>query len=206
MSTKNLLLIFTKNPELGKVKTRLAKTIGDERALTVYKALLKHTHKTTKDLDVEKHVYYSNEIVENDLWKKGFKKYVQEGEDLGIRMKNAFLNGFAEGYENIVIIGSDMFAITENHLKEAFEKLNSNSVVIGPAEDGGYYLLGMQKDQTFVLDHKEWSTESVFPDTVKDIQERNLSFDTIETLNDIDTEEDLMQSSDEVLEKLGFVK
>jgi len=149
---KNLLLIFTRNPEIGKVKTRLAKTIGNEKALEIYILLLEKTKEITKDLNCDKAVYYSVKIRENDIWDENiYQKHQQKGEDLGIRMQNAFLKGFNDGYEKIMIVGSDLFDITPNHINEAFEKLNSNDVVIGPAEDGGYYLLGMKKNHPAIF-------------------------------------------------------
>lgn len=130
--SKNLLLIFTRNPKLGKVKTRLAKTIGDEAALDVYKHLLNHTKQVTKNLSCDKAVYYSVKVRENDIWDATtYQKHLQNGNDLGIRMLNAFQQAFSTGYEKVVIIGSDLPDLTSEHINEAFEKLNSNDVVMG---------------------------------------------------------------------------
>ncbi len=108
--TKNLLLIFTRNPELGKVKTRLASTVGDQNALDIYKFLLQHTKKITKDLNVDKAVYYSVKIRENDIWNATvYQKHQQHGDDLGMRMQNAFQHAFNCGYEKVIIIGSDLY-------------------------------------------------------------------------------------------------
>ena len=111
---KNQLIIFIKNPVLGKVKTRLAKYIGDRSALQIYLSLLKHTFKITKELeDVVKVVYYSDVVEEDDMWiSTSFGKSLQEGNDLGMRMKNAFQTAFNEGAERVVIIGSDCFELT----------------------------------------------------------------------------------------------
>ena len=97
---KNLLFIFVRNPELGKVKTRLAQSIGDNTALEVYKFLLEKTKKITSNLDYDRAIYYSEKIRNNDIWKKNkYQKFQQEGDDLGIRMINAFKNSFDSGYE-----------------------------------------------------------------------------------------------------------
>ncbi len=142
MENKNLLIIFTRNPELGKCKTRLAATVGDEAALNIYSFLLEHTVAITKDLAVEKQVHYSVKIRKNDLWDKSvYSKNKQEGPDLGMRMHYAFEQGFEQGYKNIIIIGSDMFDMNQTDLEVAFEALNRSNFVIGPATDGGYYLL-----------------------------------------------------------------
>ena len=188
--SKNLLLIFTRNPELGKVKTRLAKTVGDESALNIYKFLLNHTKEVTQNLNCDKAVYYSVKVRENDIWDANiFQKYAQSGDDLGLRMQNAFQQAFNNSYEKVLIIGSDLFDLQEKHINEAFEELNSNDVVIGPAEDGGYYLLGMKKLQPLIFHNKEWGTATVLKDTLNDLQ--NVSVHLLETLNDVDVFDDI---------------
>jgi len=187
---KNLVLIFTRNPELGKVKTRLAKTIGNEKALDIYKILLNKTKETTQRLNCDKAVYYSVKIRENDIWNtETYQKHQQIGNDLGIRMLNAFAKGFEAGYEKIIIIGSDLFDLTPKHINDAFNKLTNHDVVIGPAEDGGYYLLGMKKLHKTIFKNKNWGTESVRKDTLQDL--KNNTTYLLETLNDIDVYEDL---------------
>ncbi|REH56111.1 hypothetical protein C7448_101143 [Tenacibaculum gallaicum] len=188
--SRNLLLIFTRNPELGKVKTRLAKTIGEETALDIYKFLLEHTKRVTQNLTCDKAVYYSVKVRENDIWDATlYQKHLQEGNDLGIRMHNAFQQAFSNGYEKVIIIGSDLPDLTSEHINQAFQKLNSNGVVIGPAEDGGYYLLGMKKLHATVFQHKDWGTSTVRKDTLNDLQ--NESVHLLETLNDVDVFEDI---------------
>lgn len=188
--SKNLLIIFTRNPELGKVKTRLAKSIGDENALTIYKTLLDRTEKTTRNLTCDKAIYYSVKIRENDIWDASiYQKHQQRGNDLGIRMLNAFSEAFSNKYDKVAIIGSDLFDLNPNHINEAFEELNNNDIVIGPAHDGGYYLLGMKSIYSQVFKNKDWGTSTVFNDTIKDL--KNESIHLLETLNDIDVYDDL---------------
>ena len=128
--SKNLLLIFTRNPELGKTKTRLAKTIGDEAALEIYKFLLDHTREVTQNLTCDKAVYYSVKIRENDIWNASvYQKHQQNGDDLGERMYNAFQDAFTNNYEKVLIVGSDLYDLKPHHINNAFEKLNSNDVV-----------------------------------------------------------------------------
>lgn len=187
---KNLILIFTRNPELGKVKTRLAKTIGNKKALEIYTLLLQKTKEVTIDLDCDKAVYYSVKIREDDIWNENnYQKHLQKGSDLGIRMQNAFINAFNTGYEKVLIVGSDLFDLTPKHINDAFEKLNTNDVVIGPAEDGGYYLLGMKKNHPLIFKNKEWGTSSVRKDTLNDL--KNTKTALLEELNDIDMYDDL---------------
>jgi len=123
-TSKKALIIFTRNPELGKVKTRLAKTVGDESALNIYKFLLQHTVEITKDLHVDKYVFYSEEIHKNDAWDSDiFRKRLQSGNDLGEKMHNAFVEVFNMGYEMAIVIGCDMFEMERMDLETAFEAL-----------------------------------------------------------------------------------
>ncbi|WBX73544.1 TIGR04282 family arsenosugar biosynthesis glycosyltransferase [Tenacibaculum pacificus] len=192
--SKNILLIFTRNPELGKTKTRLAKTVGDETALTIYKFLLAKTNEITANLNCDKAVYYSVKIRDNDIWDtKIYQKHQQKGEDLGIRMENAFKNSFDEKYEKVLIIGSDLYDLSEEIIEDAFDKLNSNDVVIGPAEDGGYYLLGMKTLHPDVFQNKAWGTETVRKDTLNDLQKVNVHL--LKELNDVDVFEDIENHS-----------
>ncbi|MCK0157366.1 TIGR04282 family arsenosugar biosynthesis glycosyltransferase [Cellulophaga sp. F20128] len=189
-SNHNLLLIFTRNPELGKCKTRLATKVGDEIALDIYKFLLAHTVAITKNVDATKQVHYSTSIWENDIWENDiFDKKLQSGEDLGIRMQNAFKQGFEEGYQNIIVVGSDMYDIETNDIENAFEQLSKHDFVIGPAEDGGYYLLGMRIFNTAVFKNKKWGTETVLNDTLNDLNNNTLKLLTPK--NDVDYYEDI---------------
>lgn len=187
---KNLLLIFTRNPELGQVKKRLAAKIGDEAALNIYLFLLKHTAKITEKLAVDKKVYYSEKVGNGDIWDETiYKKKVQTGSELGERMKNAFQEGFQEGYEKIIIIGSDLYDLERRDLEKAFQALEKSDYVIGPAVDGGYYLLGMKSLNLDLFKNKSWSTDSVFRETIKDMNTKNITI--LEKRNDIDHFEDI---------------
>ncbi|MBU2995478.1 TIGR04282 family arsenosugar biosynthesis glycosyltransferase [Cellulophaga baltica] len=194
MNTKNLLLIFTRNPELGKGKTRLAATVGKETALEIYKFLLARTVEITENLDLTKQVYYSETIWDNDIWENSiYQKRVQCGENLGKRMINAFKDGFETGFEKIIIIGSDMFDLSQADIENAFTQLNDNDFVIGPAEDGGYYLLGMKHLETSVFENKDWGTESVLDATLSDLKNKKIKL--LEERNDVDVYEDIKDIS-----------
>ena len=194
-TSQNLLIIFTKNPEPGKVKTRLAIDIGDRAAFEVYKFLLQHTVSVTKNLPVRKKVYYSEAIVDKDIWNlELYSKKLQEGKELGERMKNAFKEGFEEGYKNIVIIGSDLYDLKQEDLENAFYLLQEKEVVLGPATDGGYYLLGMNQLFPEVFQGKEWGTSSVFQETVKDLKGKDIGF--LEARNDVDYYSDIKDHKD----------
>ncbi|EAY24146.1 TIGR04282 family arsenosugar biosynthesis glycosyltransferase [Microscilla marina] len=192
MPHKNLLLIFTKNPIKGKVKTRLAQSVGETKALEVYQYLLQHTRKVTQCLDADKAVFYADFVASNDEWHHhDYQKFVQQGDDLGIRMGNAFRQGFAQGYQHIVIIGSDCAQITSEIITEAFVALTTHDVAIGPAKDGGYYLLGMNQLHAEVFQNKTWSTPTVLAQTRQDFENMQATIYTLPQLSDIDTAADL---------------
>lgn len=186
---KNLLLIFTRNPEYGKVKTRLAEGLGNELTLQLYEFLLKHTAEVTKDLTCQKRVFYSEFIEQKDIFEGDFQKRAQQGEDLGERMFNAFTEGFKDGFEKIVIIGSDLYDLAEKDLDRAFEKLDDSDVVLGPAQDGGYYLLGLKKIYPQIFQNKKWGSDTVFRETLEDLKEQKIY--KLAIRNDIDVFEDL---------------
>ena len=189
---KRLLLIFYRNPVIGGVKTRLAKTAGDEKALAVYLFMAAHTRRLTENLLVDKRVYYSDFIDREDAWDNhSFQKFIQAGDDLGERMLNAFREGYRDGYEAISIIGTDCLELTSSILASAFQELNQKDVVLGPAKDGGYYLLGMTRLWPEFFQGKAWSTSSVAKDTIRDCEQLELSYSLLPVLQDVDEEADL---------------
>lgn len=188
---KPAIIIFIKNPELGKAKTRLAATVGDERALAIYKELLRHTRETVLKIEYcEKHLFYSSFVDEKDDWPNDqFTKKLQPSGDLGTRIITAFEDVFQTN-QPVLIVGSDCASLTSEILEEAIEKLKENDFVIGPAEDGGYYLIGMNEFTPAVFKDIAWSTEQVLPQTISKIQEHGWTFGLLPTLSDIDYEED----------------
>lgn len=187
---KNHLIIFCKNPILGQCKTRLAASIGPEKALKVYEFLLNHTAKITSELSAKRIVYYSQQIVQNDFFDPNhFEKALQRGDDLGARMAHALEQSFAQGAEKAMVIGSDLFDISAELIQQAFQALNTHQTVMGPAKDGGYYLIGMTQFNAEVFRNKNWGTPSVFSDTLSNLKP-DLPF-LLPEKNDIDTIEDL---------------
>lgn len=189
---KELLIIFYRNPELGKVKTRLAASIGDEKALAIYLLLSAHTREVSENLGIDKTLYYTDFVDREDNWSLAkFKKEIQTGRDLGERMRNALAAGFEQGYQKIVIIGTDCFELTPEIIEQSFERLDHHDAVIGPALDGGYYLLGMKKLIPEIFKNKTWSTESVCTETMKDFERLNLGYSLSPPLRDVDEVKDL---------------
>lgn len=187
---RNLLIIFTRPPKLGKVKTRLANDVGEQAALDIYNFLLQHTFSISRELQVEKMVYYAGEIPEIDIWDNSvYKKKLQQGKDLGERMHRAFEEGFSLGFRNIILIGSDLYDLTHCDLEKAFSQLEKHEYVIGPAQDGGYYLIGMKQPNAEVFSNKIWGTSSVFQETLKDLRGKKISY--LEYRNDIDVYSDI---------------
>jgi uncharacterized protein len=198
---KNALIVFVKTPILGKVKTRLAADIGDKKALAIYEILLEKTFKISQEANENTFVYYADEIIENDIWQgeKIIKKLQNTNPDLGQRMLFAFQEVFNEGYQNVLIIGSDNYEITHEYLTKGFECLAKKDAIIGLAHDGGYYELGITADASknnpellnALFQNKKWSHDNVGNEAITALQSHNLTFEYLPTLRDIDTVKDL---------------
>jgi len=190
-----LLLIYYRNPALGKVKTRLAAGIGDEAALAVYYRLASHTRELVAALAVDCRVCYSDFIDREDAWPNlRFQKTLQHGSDLGERMSNSFRQAFADGYRHVVIIGTDCLELTTAVVQTAFDQLAAHDVVIGPARDGGYYLLGMKQWHATLFQNKKWGSSSVLADTLNDTARLQMHVKQLVTLTDVDEADDLPPS------------
>jgi len=190
------LIIFIKNPELGKVKTRLAKSIGNQKALEVYEILQEKTREVSLGVNAQRFLFYSEEVNLKDDWlDTNFVKRLQDNGGLGERMEAAFKTAFENGAQKAIIIGSDCYDITSELIELAYQKLDDSDTVIGPANDGGYYLIGMKKNQPDLFQDMTWSTETVFQNTIDKITKLNRTFEALPTLIDIDTEEDLLAST-----------
>ena len=193
--SKQLLIIFYRNPLLGKVKTRLAAELGDSKALAIYLYLSSYTRTITEVIATDKVVFYSDYIDSEDSWSnRVYLKQIQEGSDLGDKMRNAFKYGFEKGYNSICIIGTDCFELSSAIISNAFKALTFSDAVIGPAKDGGYYLLGMNSPHVQFFENKLWGTSSVFQDTVSDFKSASIKFHELPVLSDIDEPSDLPES------------
>jgi len=212
---ENVLIILLKYPEPGKVKTRLAKDIGDEKACEIYKLLAENVIKniltknpgtytvhfffTPADRETEISTWLKPILNDNQEIKTQFR--TQEGSNLGERMSNAFKEILQEkGCKKCIIVGTDCPEIDATLIEKAFGVLKEKDIVIGPCKDGGYYLLGMSRpvpvsfEQGFVPDlfiDIDWSTDRVFEQTMEKVRKNNLYCGVLKTLADIDTQEDL---------------
>lgn len=194
------LLLFVKNPIAGQTKTRLAASVGHEKALKMYHQLMDHTRAQAAALsDTQLLLFYSNFIPAEDAWPSPpFDKRLQSGDDLGQRMKNAFQTAFDGGSERAIIIGSDCPGITTQLLEEAFAALDSHDLVLGPALDGGYYLLGMKQRYPSLFDDITWSTAEVAKQTLAAAETLQLHSKLLPALSDVDYLEDWLSYGWEV--------
>lgn len=189
---KEAVIIFVRVPEKGKVKTRLARTEGEDFALAVYKKLLEHTREVALEVEAERYLFYTPFPVKEDAWEEQyFNKQMQVDGDLGTRMKTAFHQAFQDGKEKVIIIGSDCPSLSVHHLHDAFQQLEYHDLVIGPSTDGGYYLLGMNRMHAFLFENKKWSTDTVLQDTIDEVLNAGLTLHTLPALTDVDEIADL---------------
>lgn len=187
---KTVVLVFAKAPIKGKVKTRLGKTIGMEASRWVYKLLIKHTSKILRKSKLP-YVLFENQLDDtlHDVFQDSKQNRLQEGGHLGDKMENAFQWAFNQGYEKVLLIGTDLWSLHEDTLIEAKQALEQNDFVIGPSYDGGYYLLGMNEMSIKIFKDVSWSTPRVFKETLLNIRESSIYF--LDIANDIDDFKDL---------------
>lgn len=200
--TKNLLIVFVKNLVPGNVKSRLALTTGYDNALDIYADLMRKIHDVSVELPYDKLIAYSSKIEKNDIWEtEKFNKTIQQGNDLGERMFNAFKNAFEDGYEKIVLIGSDIINLKSAILFDAFDQMKQSDMVLGPAKDGGYYLIGLKSPLKQLFENKLWSTNKVFIQTLEQSVDLDLSVGLTSELSDLDRIEDFQYLNLEDWEK-----
>lgn len=191
-SMTNAVIVFLKNLTLGKVKTRLAATIGDKKALEIYGQLVKHTLNQVSRPEQETLLYFSDNLhrdlpaIENESSLR-----LQKGDDLGERMSNAFKEVFESSAEKAIIIGTDCPGLDSSIIDKAFHALDTHQVVIGPATDGGYYLLGMKNFRQCLFEDMPWSTSKVLELTLQKCVMHKLTYTLLKELSDIDDENDL---------------
>jgi rSAM/selenodomain-associated transferase 1 len=197
----NALLIFVRTPRPGKVKTRLARSLGDEKAAEFYRLCTDATIGEIKQLSrvVERYIFFAEPVDTYEmshLDSLGFNAAVQEGENLGRRLCNAFSRVLENGAQKVVIVASDVPDLSASIMKEAISSLDNSDVVIGPCYDGGYYLIGMKELHEQLFHGIPWGTERVYQQTLDAAKEKGLTVIQLPILIDIDTEADLRQWSE----------
>jgi rSAM/selenodomain-associated transferase 1 len=190
------LILFSKYPEKGAVKTRLAKDLGDNFTLELYKCFLADILETSKRVDAEIFIITTppdSKKSENCCWGEGYTCLLQKGADIGTRMYNAFCEVCGQGYSKIVLIGGDIPDLHSTYIDEAFQQLDEYDMVIGPSVDGGYYLIALRND---TIDYKifsviSWSTSLVLGQTLDNAKQISMTCYFLPKLSDIDAVDDL---------------
>lgn len=194
---KKALIIFLKYPEIGKVKTRLAKDFNEVVATEFYRHCVeKIINELKENIRLEASIYLfcseDRNIPNIKNWLGNDLKYkAQAGKDLGERMKNAFIEVFMLGYQQAIIIGTDIPDLNSEIIINAFKLLNNFDSVVGPSKDGGYYLLGIKKNHPEIFDGLNWSTGEVLSETIKKLNSKKISNTLLQELIDVDTAKNL---------------
>lgn len=193
----NKLIIFTRFPEPGSVKTRLIPALGDSGAAELQKKTAEHTLRWASVFSQKSgtvlQIHFDGGSLESmKNWLGTGYRFVDQGEgDLGERMSRAFRESFIEGSSRVIIVGTDAPELTAAHARLAFSALDSHDLVIVPAFDGGYCLLGMRRMVPELFQDIEWGSDAVFQFTIDRAARAGLSIEVLKPLRDIDTPEDI---------------
>ncbi len=192
MAAGEKLLILLKAPRRGLVKTRLASELGADTALGIYRELLDIVlNRMASVQEVELHYSPADAGPQiASLLRPGWKAYPQTEGDLGVRMQNAFAQAFHLGSQRVVMIGTDCPEVCATDILEAWNALAKHDLVLGPATDGGYWLIGLNKPQPHLFSGIRWSTETVFAETLAHAQATGLIHHLFRRLSDVDTKAD----------------
>ncbi len=193
---KNCIIVFVRYPEHGKVKTRLAKAIGPRRALEFYRLCVEDTIALLRKTGHDIIIAFSPADKKGDAvdWLgETFLYLPQRGDDLGEKMLNAFRDAFDAGYNRAVLVGSDIPDMPERVFREAFDALSGDDVVIGPASDGGYFLIGFRNEKLSpeLFQDIPWSTDAVLMYTLEVIRKEKMNLHILPEWHDIDLPDDL---------------
>jgi len=190
------LIVFTRYPEEGRVKTRLIPALGPKGAAALHERMVRHTlaeaDEARRDCGIELEVRVDGAGASAMAQVFGPRQYVPQGEgDLGARLDRATTDAFDDACGGAVLIGTDCPALGSRHIVEAIRLLSRLDVVIGPAADGGYYLIGMVRRHNALFRGIEWGTQRVLEATVQTARRLGLAVALLEELSDVDRQEDL---------------
>jgi len=193
------LVIMTRIPVPNRTKTRLLTILSPEECAGIHRSFLRDIVETSSELDRDTDIYlfYGDEgplgIIE-DIIPKNIATLPQKGRDLGEKMRNIFAELFDKGYDEVVLMGSDIPEVSAGDLNEAFNNLTAKDIVFGPTLDGGYYLVGMKKLHEIIFTPViKWGTPQVFQETIDLLGKNGVNVGLIKTHEDIDTKEDLKE-------------
>ncbi len=194
---REIVLVFVRDPAPGRVKTRLASGVGDERAAEIYRRLAERTLHVVRASCGERRgvrlvVDPPGKTGDAARWLgPGLAARPQAQGDLGERMSAAFTEAFADGAERVVVVGTDCPGLLAEDIDAAFDALTSHDAVLGPATDGGYWLLGLAAERPSVFRGIVWSAPDVLERTLEILRSENARFVTLRTQGDVDTPDDL---------------
>jgi rSAM/selenodomain-associated transferase 1 len=190
------LVVFCKLPVPGRVKTRLAASVGDEEAAAIYRAMAEACLEEMRALEPGTRCRIAFDPPGAEAAMRAWlgretALAPQRGADLGARMLHAFREAFAGGSRRVVVIGTDCPDLRSEHVREAMRHLETKDAVLGPSEDGGYYLIGLRRPHGCLFEHMPWSTGEVLQRTRETLRGTGLTWAELETLRDVDDENDL---------------
>jgi rSAM/selenodomain-associated transferase 1 len=195
MKNSNALIIIAKYPANGSVKTRLKSHMPDKKILELYTHLLETTIRKLRSIDgVDTFIAFAPQESSSFFSRYKLELLSLPEGDLGARMFSAFETIFKKGYENAVLVGADIPALDSNNILDALRSLSSHDLVFGPAEDGGYYLIGMNKFIKEVFENIPWSSSQTLKISLQQADRYGFSTGIIETLSDIDTIDDVKKA------------
>ena len=195
MKNKNALIIIAKHPEIKNVKTRLKSSLSDDKRLKLYKRLLEHTVQRLGSIKgVETFIACAPQSAEHYFSRFGLRLIPLPEGDLGQRMFYAFEEVFKGGYKKAALVGVDIPALTDSIILKAFELLSDNNIVYGPAQDGGYYLVGMSTLIKEIFEEVPWSSEYTLQKSLERARQCGFTVAFTEILSDIDTIEDVRRA------------
>ncbi|MCG8673371.1 MAG: TIGR04282 family arsenosugar biosynthesis glycosyltransferase [Pseudomonadales bacterium] len=196
-----LLQVFLKSPEPGKVKTRLIPDLGVEEATRIHRALVNHVLDVANKAQVDSiECWVAGDIDHADIRKlaEHFVVCPQQGADLGEKMLHALNHGL-KCYDQAAIVGGDAYSLTPDYIDQAFQRLEQNQVVLGPAEDGGYILIAAKQTHDSMFNDIRWGVSSVLQAQLERLHACELSYDLLETRWDIDDIKDIKDHAPQLL-------
>jgi rSAM/selenodomain-associated transferase 1 len=185
------VVVYGREPVAGRVKTRLAASIGDEAAAALYRLLLARSIQQVIQSGFHAILALSDEPSASWRAPVGMVQELQSGDDLGERLRNTFERRFSEGWSTVIVVGSDCAEMTADHIRSAATTLEGCDVVVGPAEDGGYWLIGQRAPGTDLFTGIPWSSHTTMEATRNRLRETGVSWSEVEPLSDVDTIDDL---------------
>jgi uncharacterized protein len=187
------VILFARDPVLGQVKTRLSSSFDDETILRLYTCFVEDSLEKIRQVDnADCFVGISPSNISgffNGIEDSDMRLFIQQGKDLGDKMRQAFVDRFSDGYKKVVIIGSDSPSLPVSYINQA---LNSDmDLMLGPSTDGGYYLIAMTGKVSEVFDGITWGTEQVLDETLNRVKKAGVSLELLPVWYDVDFPEDL---------------